>query len=235
MCSNRFYYYTHAYRVKYGKPANVPEGTKGILCLTFNGDQKVVDFSRDHMLSTCKQLGGSLIEEKEIVNAWWASKHTLSFEPFRQKWPDSQRTERFGAADVSVPQGRLDEAFAKYQELAAKHGIRLLGMNVYVQAPYTVHVSISFAVYVNDKDPKEVRNFYAYVRDLALYAVSVGGSMSSYQGDAERFGLLVKEEHGEALEYMKKVKELFDPNNIMNTGKKFGNLTWVDFMEAKSQ
>jgi glycolate oxidase len=228
---NRFFFYTHAYREKYGRPAQVPEGTKGILCLTFNGDEEIVKFSRDYMLKTCRELGGVPIEEREIVEAWWTGKHRLDFVPFKQKWPDSQREMRFSSADISVPQGKLDEAYEKWLEISAKYGIKVLGMNVYIQAPYSVHTSISFAVYVDDSQPKYIRNFYNYVKDMALYAVSVGGSMSSYQGDAERFGPLLREEHGEAYNYMKNIKEVFDPKNIMNTGKKFGNRTWLDFME----
>lgn len=227
MCANRFQYYTQDYRVKYGREANVPEWARAVLCITINGDPEVVNFTKDHALRICEELGGVPMEEREIVDAWWTHKHTLAFEPFKQSWPDSQRITRFGAADVSVPQGRLDEAYEKYQELAVKHGVQILGMNIYVQIPYAVHTSISFAVHVNDKDPAHVQRFYDYVRDMALYAVSVGGSMTSYQGDGEKFGDFCRYEHGEAFRYMRMIKEDFDPNGIINPGKKFGAPRWV--------
>ncbi|KPV65037.1 MAG: glycolate oxidase subunit GlcD [Candidatus Bathyarchaeota archaeon BA1] len=222
MCKNRFQYYTHEYRVKCGREAKVPEWARGVLCITINGDSDVVNFMRDYALRICKDLGGVSIEEREIVDAWWTHKHTLAFEPFKQSWPDSQRTTRFGAADISIPQGRLDEAFEKYHELAKKHELEVLGMNIYIQTPYAVHTSISFAVYVNDKDPAHIQRFYDYVRDMAVFAVSVGGSMTSYQGDGEKFGGFCQHEHGEAFQYMRMIKENFDPNGIMNPGKKFG-------------
>jgi len=227
MCKNRFYYYTHEYQIKYGREAKVPEWARGVLGITINGDPDVVSFSRDYALRICKELGGSRIEEREIVDAWWTHKHTLAFEPFKQSWPDTQRITRFGAADVSIPQGKLDEAFEKYQELAMKHGVKVLGMNIYVQVPYAVHTSISFAVYVDDKDLSQIQRFYEYVRDMALYAVSVGGSMTSYQGDGEKFGDFCRHEHGEAYRYMKMIKNILDPNGIMNPMKKFGPPKWV--------
>ncbi len=227
MCKDRFRYYTHEYAIKYGREAKAPEWAKGVLCMTINGDLDVVNFMRDYALKICKELGGFPIEEREIVDAWWTHKHTLAFEPFKQSWPDSQRLSRFGAADVSIPQGRLDEAYERYKELVFKHGLNVLGMNVYVQAPYSVHTSVSFAVYVDDKDPDQVRRFYDYVRDMALYAISVGGSMTSYQGDGEKFGGFCREEHGEAFKYMTMIKEAFDPNGIMNPGKKFGPPKWI--------
>jgi glycolate oxidase len=227
MCSNRFYFYTHDYRVKYGRDAEVPPDTRGVLCISFAGDREVVDRSREYSAKICGELSGSRIGEREIVEAWWTSKHRQDFEPFKQAWPDSQRTERFGAADVSIPQGFLDDAFLKYQELAAKNGMRVLGMNVYVQSPYAVHTSVSFAVYVDDRDRGMVERFYGYVRDMALYAVSIGGSMTSYQGDGEKFGDFSRLEHGDAFEYMRRIKEVFDPAGVLNPGKKFAPSKWI--------
>ncbi len=227
MCSNRFYFYTHDYRVKYRRDAMVPSDTRGVLCISFAGDREVVDCCREYSAKICEELGGSRVGEREIVEAWWTSKHRQDFEPFKQAWPDSQRIERFGAADVSIPQGFLDDAFLKYQELAAKNGVRVLGMNVYVQSPYAVHTSVSFAVYVDDRDRSMVERFYDYVRDMALYAVSVGGSMTSYQGDGEKFGNFSRLEHGDGFEYMRKIKKVFDPAGILNPGKKFAPPRWI--------
>jgi FAD/FMN-containing dehydrogenase len=234
MCKNRFQFYSHDYRIKYGREAKLPSSARGILCISINGDPEVVSFSRNYVLKISEEFDGSVIKEREIVNSWWTHKHTLAFEPFKQSWPDSQRTTRFGAADVSIPQGKLDEAYEKYQELAAKHGLKILGMNIYVQIPYAVHTSVSFAVYVDDKDPSQVQRFYDYVRDMALYALSIGGSMSSYQGDGEKLGNFSCLEHGEAFRYMKMIKKIFDPNNIMNPGKKFGPPRWVKPKEMQN-
>ena len=45
--------------------------------------------------------------------------------------------------------------------------------------------------------------------------------MSTYIGDGDRLGGFNQIEHGESFEYMKKLKSMFDPKNIMNPGKKF--------------
>jgi len=237
-CKMRFKFYTHAYKVKYGKEPKIPEDTEAVLFLSFAGDEDVVEFSIRKSEEISKKLGGTLIEEKEIVRSWWTSKHVgrdppelrfrweESFPDFKQKWPDSQREKRFGAAGVSVPPGKISTMYKKYLETASKYGLEILGMNVYFQHPNSPHVSISFAVWVGDSED-EIRRFYMYVADMAKEAVKLGGSVSAYYGDGEILAGFSAIEHGEAIQYMLKIKEVFDPKGILNPGKKFGKNYWL--------
>jgi len=220
-CKKRLQFYTHAYRQKYGKAPDIPEWAEAILFVSFSGDEEVVEFSRSYALKLIEDAGGVIVKERELVDSWWTSKHLLRFEPFKQKWPDSQRVRKFGAADLGIPIGRIEEAYRKYLEIAAKHGIEVLGMCVYHQRPNRVSPSISFAVFVDDSDPNEVKRFYRYVAEMSKMAVDLEGTMSTYIGDGERLGGFNRYEHGKGLEYMRRVKQVFDPKNILNPGKKF--------------
>ena len=62
---------------------------------------------------------------------------------------------------------------------------------------------------------------YQYVREMSLRAIELEGTMSTYIGDGDRLGGFSAREHGPSYEYMKEIKALFDPHNIMNPGKKF--------------
>jgi FAD/FMN-containing dehydrogenase len=162
-----------------------------------------------------------MVREQEMVDGWWDSKHSLEFIPFKQKWPDSQRAKKFGAADLGLPIGRLDEGYHRFREIAARWKQDVLGMTVYNEAPNRSTASISFAVFVDDSTEENVRNFYEYVREMSQMAVELEGTMSSYIGDGDRLGGFNVLEHGPSLEYMKQIKALFDPQGIMNPGKKF--------------
>jgi len=222
MDMNRFQHYTHDYFAKYGKKVELPELAEAILLISFNGDPEVVQFSRDYMKKISEENEGKLVKEREVVEAAWTSKYTLEFEAFKQAWPDSQREKRFGASDISVPQGKLNEAHKKFQELTKKYKLEPYGMAVMIGVPLRIHAAISCAVYVDDKNPEEVKRFYDYIREMAEYAVSIGGSMTSYQGDGLKFGSFSSFEHGKAFDYMKEIKIIFDPKNILNPEKKFG-------------
>lgn len=218
----RLHFYTHAYRVKYHREPEVPDWAEVILFISWAGDEDVVDFAMDKTTRVLKEeYGAEMVSEQEMVDGWWDSKHRLDFIPFKQKWPDSQREKKFGAADVGLPIGRLEEGYRRFREIAAKWHQDVLGMTVYNESPNRSTASISFAVFVDDSSDENVRNFYEYVREMSEMAVELEGTMSSYIGDGDRLGGFNALEHGLGLEYMKRVKALFDPQGIMNPGKKF--------------
>jgi len=226
-CRRRLHFYTHSFRQKYGRDPDVPEWAESILFLSFAGDEEVVDFSLGKARQILEgEFGGELVREQEMVEGYWDSKHRLDFVPFKQKWPDSQRQKKFGAADVGVPMGHLEEMYHAFLEIAAKYGQDILGMTVYNESPNKVSPSISFAVFTDDSTQEAVADFYRYVREMSLKAVELEGTMSTYIGDGDRLGGFSEREHGRSYQYMKELKALFDPDNIMNPGKKFES-RWI--------
>ncbi len=227
-CRQRLHFYTHAYRQKYGREPEIPEWAESILFLSFAGDDDVAEFSLKKARQILEgEFKAELVREQELVEGYWDSKHRLAFVPFKQKWPDSQREKKFGAADVGVPMGRLEEMYHAFLEIAARYDQQILGMTVYNESPNKVSPSISFAIFVDDSTEEKVRQFYGYVREMSLKAVELEGTMSTYIGDGDRLGGFNEREHGLSYRYMKDVKALFDPNNIMNPGKKFES-RWIE-------
>lgn len=226
-CRHRLHFYTHTYRERFGREPNVPDWAEAILFLSFAGDEEVVKFNVDRATQILVQeFHSQLIQEREMVEGWWDSKHRLEFIPFKQKWPDSQRKKKFGSADIGLPVGRLDEGYRHYVELAKKWDQEILGMTVYNESPNKTTASISFAVFVDDSNEESVRKFYQYVREMSEMAIKLEGTMSSYIGDGDRLGGFNQLEHGLSYEYMRRIKEVFDPKNIMNPGKKFES-RWI--------
>ncbi len=227
-CRQRLHFYTHAYREKYGREPQVPDWAESILFLSFAGDEDVVDFCLKKAHAILEgEYKAELVREQEMVEGYWDSKHRLAFIPFKQKWPDSQREKKFGSADVGVPMGRLEEMYHAFLEIAAKYDQQILGMTVYTESPNKVSPSISFAIFVDDSTEETVRRFYQYVREMSLKALELEGTMSTYIGDGDRLGGFSEHEHGLSYQYMKDLKALFDPKNIMNPGKKFES-RWIE-------
>jgi FAD/FMN-containing dehydrogenase len=116
--------------------------------------------------------------------------------------------------------------YQAFLQIADKYDQQILGMTVYNESPNKVSPSISFAIFVDDSTPETVRQFYRYVRDMSLKALELEGTMSTYIGDGDRLGGFSEHEHGLSYQYMRDLKSLFDPQNIMNPGKKFES-RWI--------
>jgi glycolate oxidase len=227
-CRQRLHFYTHAYRQTYGREPEIPDWAEAILFLSFAGDEDVVRFGLTKAQAILEgEYKAELVREQQMVEGYWDSKHRLAFLPFKQKWPDSQREKKFGSADVGVPLGRLEEMYHAFLKIAARHDQQILGMTVYNESPNKVSPSISFAIFVDDSSEETVHKFYRYVREMSLKAVELEGTMSTYIGDGDRLGGFNEREHGLSYGYMKDVKALFDPKNIMNPGKKFES-RWIE-------
>jgi FAD/FMN-containing dehydrogenase len=220
-CKRRLKFYTHSYRQKFGKDPEIPSWAEALLAIAFAGDQDVVESQRNTALRLSKEFEGQLVEEREIVDAWWASKYTLDFEPFKQKWPDSQKQKKFGAADPGVPVGRLEEFYHKFISTAEKHGLEIIGMNAYLEHPNSIGFSLSCAVFVDYRSADEVRRFREFHDELSQLAVAFEGTMSTFMSDTYQKAPYMELEHGASLKYMREVKRLFDPKGILNPGKKF--------------
>jgi FAD/FMN-containing dehydrogenase len=219
-CRYRLHFSIHNYRETFGHEAQVPNWTKAALFLSFAGNEQVVNFNIEEATKILiNEFQSELIQEKELVNAWWDSKD--HFIPFQQKWPDSQRQKRFSTADLGLPIGRLDEGYQHYVEIAQKWDQEILGVTVYNLSPNKPSASISFAVFVDDSSMESINRFYQYTREMSEMAIDLEGTMSSILGDGDRLGEFNQLEHGLSLEYMHQIKGIFDPKNIMNPGKKF--------------
>ena len=220
-CRRRLKFYTHAYRERYDKDPEIPSWAGALLAIAFAGDEQVVDMQREYALKLASEFETELVKEREIVDSWWSSKYLLDFEPFKQKWPDSQRKKKFGAADPGVPVGRLEEFYHKFIEVAEKHELEIIGMNAYLEHPNSIGFSLSCAVFVDYRSADEVTRFRMFHDELSKLALEFEGTMSTFMSDTDQKAPYLELEHGPSLRYMREIKRLFDPKGILNPGKKF--------------
>ena len=122
--------------------------------------------------------------------------------------------------DISVPPSQLTKAIQLIRGLEVKYGI-----------PMTLggHISdgnIHPVMWVEESDREGVSKLNTMIKELMRIGIELGGTMSSEHGigTTKKEGLRMELEWKgslKALEYMKKIKEVFDPKNILNPGKLF--------------
>jgi D-lactate dehydrogenase (cytochrome) len=117
--------------------------------------------------------------------------------------------------DIVVPISKYVKAVLKAYELAEELGLRIATFGH--AGDGNLHVE-----YIADKvDVDEQARAKEMNRRLVRWALSVGGTSTGEHGIGIGKREFMAEEHGPALEVMRALKQVLDPNGIMNPGKVF--------------
>ncbi|MGG0285804.1 FAD-linked oxidase C-terminal domain-containing protein [Peribacillus butanolivorans] len=118
--------------------------------------------------------------------------------------------------DATVPRSKIPQMCERLQKIRDKYGVHLV---VFGHAgDGNLHPNI-----VCDKtDKEEMSRVELAVADIFMAAIELGGTLSGEHGIGMMKAPFMEMELGAAgLDIMKRIKEVWDPNNIMNPGKIF--------------
>lgn len=114
--------------------------------------------------------------------------------------------------DIIVPLSRLLDGVQKAYELSKKYGVRVGVMGHLGDG--NIHAN-----WLTDRRNRdEWERALRANAELTKYAIELGGALSAEHGVGVEKKEFMRDQHGEALEVLKKLKEYFDPNNILNPG-----------------
>ena len=117
--------------------------------------------------------------------------------------------------DLVVPISHYAEAVAQAHQLAEELELRIATFGH--AGDGNMHVEM-----LAQKDnPEERARAEEFNVRLVQWALSVGGTATGEHGVGIGKRQFMRQEHGDALEVMKAIKQLFDPQGIMNPGKVF--------------
>lgn len=117
------------------------------------------------------------------------------------------------AEDMGVPISRIPDAVAGVRAIFDKHGV--LGAIYGHIGDGNLHTRILID-YNSPEHWKLVRGLHDEIYEFIL---SLDGTVTGEHGIGITRWTFLKKEHREAVEYMRAIKNLLDPNNIMNPGK----------------
>jgi D-lactate dehydrogenase (cytochrome) len=121
--------------------------------------------------------------------------------------------------DVCVPISDLPDALRHARETIRSHGLdgAILG-----------HIGDGnyHAVFpVDSSDAEELENAEQVNAEIVDYALARGGTCTGEHGIGSGKTSHLEKEHGDSLPFMRAIKNLADPNGIMNPGKIFAEET----------
>lgn len=121
--------------------------------------------------------------------------------------------------DVAFPIDKLPEATVKLQRIIASHG--------YADGCIYGHAlegNYHFILNQSFKESKEVERYADMMRDVVALVKSYDGSLKAEHGTGRNMAPFVKDEWGEdAFRIMQELKDIFDPEHLLNPGVIFND------------
>ncbi len=183
------------------------------LFLEFHGTRSAVAEQAELVGDIVNQHGGSNFQwarDEVDRNALWRARHDAAYacKALRvgcEIWP----------TDVCVPISQLAECIRQTRLDIVQSGL---------VAPIVGHVgdgNFHVVIVLDTNDPDEIRRANEFNERLIARALAVGGTSTGEHGIGLGKRKHLLREHGNAVELMAGIKQVLDPQNLMNPGKIF--------------
>lgn len=190
----------------------LPVEAEAILLLEVDGDPNIVDRDADRIQEICLKHGASgveIAEDKESEENLWRARRAIS--PSLLRVNPTKINE-----DITVPRSRIPDILSKIDDIAKTS--RLDIVNFGHAGDGNIHVNIM----IDKKREEEVSRAREAVKEIFQATLDLGGTISGEHGVGITKAPYLKMELGDlGVEMMRKIKKIFDPNNILNPGKIF--------------
>jgi glycolate oxidase len=192
-------------------PMGLPEGVGGLLLIEVDGTREGARSQAEKVQAVVRMhhaLRSDLTEDPVEADRLWQARRVLSqalytVAPLKI------------AEDVVVPRSAIPALIRSLEAMQERFGIPILSFGHAGDGNFHVNLMIQETAEDRAKAEKAVKEIFAE-------ALRLGGTMSGEHGiGLSKAPYLAMELSEETIATMKRVKQLFDPNNILNPGKIF--------------
>jgi ferredoxin len=148
-------------------------------------------------------------DEAARINALWEARSVVGAAVGTLR-PGSQRA--YCGEDICVPVARIPETLRAIEDISARYRIPI--------ATYG-HIGgggLHPGNLIDGRDPDEVQRVLRVADEIHQLALRMGGTTTGEHGVGTARAPYMAQEHGAALEVMRRIKRALDPNGIMNPG-----------------
>jgi glycolate oxidase len=199
-------------------PIPLPEGTGSALLLEVDGPEGSVERDADRLAEVCRACGALDVRRASDARGreeLWKLRRSIS--PGLRRLAPVKMNE-----DIVVPRSRLADMFDFLSGLAARKRVRIV--NFGHAGDGNIHVNVM----TSGTDADETRRAEEAVEEVFRKTVELGGTISGEHGVGIAKAPFLEMEIGPlGISVMKRLKECFDPNGILNPGKIFLSETAV--------
>lgn len=180
-----------------------------ILMIEFEG------ISTDYIISNLKQYSSSLflidlISDKNKIDYWWHLRNSVSaqlinIQPPKRLWPLSE--------DICVPLSKISDLLKMANSISKEFNLTLVTFG------HLASGNLHFNLIVNINDKDEINKSKIFSEKLYDITHNIGGVISGEHGIGFTRRDYLEMYKKESNKFIRRLKELFDPGNILNPGK----------------
>jgi glycolate oxidase len=193
-----------------GSGAGFPEGAAAVLLVELDGPRAEVEEQAAAAAAICRARGGLDVrvarDEAERALLWKGRKEAAG--------AVGRLAPTYLLQDAVVPRSKLPLIMRQMREIAERHGVLIA--NVFHAGDGNLHPLICY----DDLDADQLRRAKLANDELLEAAIALGGSVTGEHGvGLDKAGKLPLQ-YGEAdLNFMYRLRRVFDPDRIMNPDK----------------
>lgn len=193
------------------QPIGLPDNTEALLLIEIDGHTEAIKKEAGRVADVCAGLNADvrMAEDDEARNRLWECRRAVS--PALYHLNPTKINE-----DIVVPRNRIPQMLNGLRKLSWESGIKIV--NFGHAGDGNIHVNLM----VDKSNAEEYQKAKSLVREIFNLTLSLGGTISGEHGigitKSPYIGMEIKEKE---LNLMRGIKNIFDPQNILNPGKIF--------------
>lgn len=190
----------------------LPMDMDAVLVIEVDGFKESIEIQTRQIIDICNQNGAKNIRasqnQKEADEIWFARRS--AFGAVARLRPNVL------TEDAVVPRDKIPEFITEIRKIADKYNLTVCIMGH--AGDGNIHPNFSLDL----RNKEESENFEKAAEELFDAAIKLGGSLSGEHGIGMcKSKFMKKALDKNSIKYMKEIKKLFDPKNILNPGKIF--------------
>ncbi len=193
-------------------PFSLPPEVAALLLFMIDGHARDVAARVKHLAQLCKKVGAKMVlqaKDEAEAEMLWAARRAISPATFKV------RPHKI-SEDVAVPLGAIPLLVAGVEDIARQRDLPIICFGH--AGDGNIHVNIMF----DQSLPREREEAHAATEDLFALVGRLRGTLSGEHGvGLTKAPYLSLELSEAAMALQKRLKQAFDPGNIMNPGKIF--------------
>lgn len=194
------------------QPSGLPIDAEAILLIEIDGHPRAVEEELVEVAAIFEKIGARKViiaKTQEESDSLWKARKMVS--PAITRVKPTKISE-----DATVPRSKIPDMFERLKEIRDKYNVNLV---VFGHAgDGNLHPNII----ADKRDQEEMKRVELAVAEIFETAIALGGTLSGEHGIGTMKSPFMEMELGVVgLDMMKRIKESWDPKNIMNPGKIF--------------